>query len=437
MIMTAVETLGKFFAQPRLLPAGVRDLVKLHIADTVAAWVTGARTPDGRQLRDLRTSVDGHALDAAVAVHCATTRMTEIDDIHVAAMITPGSIVVPAVLSIAASQNASGEAICRAIMAGYETMIRFGLAINGPMVMSRGVWATYFAAPVGVAAATASLMGLDGRRTAHALASALPNSASGIGKVDNVVRERWFAIGEAAVIGFHAARAAATGTASALDLLENGFFKTFHDLEADTTQFTKGLGERAMLSEVAFKPWCAARQTMAATQAFREMASRIEVAGIEQVEVNVQPVFLRMLDHGIEDGDRLSRLTSMPFQIAIAALDSATAFDVAQTSVVPDAVRAFMCKVKVLPNEDLMEGFPQRLRGAVRVRASGIWHEHETLAVPGDPAQPFDEVAIRQKFQRISRLPADTCDELISCAFGVIDGDVAPSDLLHRIESAT
>ena len=36
----------------------------------------------------------------------------------------------------------------------------------------------------------------------------------------------------------------------------------------------------------------------------------------EQVEVKIQPVFLKMLDHGIQPDDRMSRLTSMPFQIA-------------------------------------------------------------------------------------------------------------------------
>ncbi len=435
--MTALETLGEFFAQPRLLPADVKNLLRLHVADTVAAWVTGSRTPDGRKLRDLRTSVEGDALDAAVAINCATTRMTEIDDIHVAAMITPGSIVVPAVVSIGKAQNADGEAVCRAIVAGYEAMIRFGLAINGPMVLPRGVWATYFATPLGVATAAACLMDLDARRTAHALAIALAKSIPGVGKVDDVVKGRWFAAGKAAVIGLHAARAAAAGATSGLDLFENGFFRTSHDLEADAAQLTKALGERVMLREVAFKPWCAARQTMAATQAFKEMISRIEVASIEQVEVKVQPVFLKMLDHGISDDDRLSRLTSMPFQIAIAALDSATAFDVAQTNAVPDAVRAFMGKVKIVPDENLMKGFPERLRGVVRVRANGVWHEHEVPVVPGDSAQPFDEAAIREKFRRVSKLSADKCDELVSRSFGIVDGNVTAAALLESIGAAS
>ena len=435
--MTALETLGEFFAQPRPLSADVHGLLRLHVADTVAAWATGSRTPDGRTLRDLRASVAGDAADAAMAINCATTRMTEIDDIHIAAMITPGSIIVPAVLSIATSQNANSETVRHAIVAGYEAMIRFGLAIDGPRVLPRGVWATYFGAPLGVAAAASCLMRLDAKRTAHALAIALAKSIPGVGKVEDVVKGRWLAVGNAAVVGLQAARTASDGATAALDLFEKSYFQSSHDIAADASQLTGNLGERVMLREVAFKPWCAARQTMAATQAFKEMISRIDVASIEQIEVKVQPVFLKMLDHGIEANDRLSRLTSMPFQIAIAALDPGTAFNVGQTSAVSDVVSTFMEKVGVAADENLMEGFPMRLRGVVRIRVNGVWHEHETLDVPGDPAKPFDEHAIREKFHRVSGLSVDACDALIAEALDVIDGNVAPAKLLKSVEAAS
>ena len=39
-------------------------------------------------------------------------------------------------------------------------MIRLGVAIDGPSVLYRGIWPTYFAAPFGVAAVAARLMRL-------------------------------------------------------------------------------------------------------------------------------------------------------------------------------------------------------------------------------------------------------------------------------------
>ena len=84
-----------------------------------------------------------------------------------------------------------------------------------------------------------------------------------------------------------------------------------------------------------------------------------------------------------------------------------------------------------------MEGFPLRLRGVVRVRVNGVWYEHETPDVPGDPAKPFDEHAISEKFRRVSGLSGDICDALIAETFGVIDGNVTPAKLLKSIEAAS
>ena len=50
-----------------------------------------------------------------------------------------------------------------AIIAGYEVMTRLGRAIDGPTILYRGIWPTYFAAPFGVAAVVARLLQLDAR----------------------------------------------------------------------------------------------------------------------------------------------------------------------------------------------------------------------------------------------------------------------------------
>ena len=39
-----------------------------------------------------------------------------------------------------------------------------------------------------------------------------------------------------------------------------------------------------------------------------------------------------MIDHGIVENDRLSKLTSMPYQLAIAAFNPAAAHDITQSN---------------------------------------------------------------------------------------------------------
>ncbi len=41
------------------------------------------------------------------------------------------------------------------MIAGYEVMVRFGQAIDGPSVLYRGIWPTYFATPLGIATVAA------------------------------------------------------------------------------------------------------------------------------------------------------------------------------------------------------------------------------------------------------------------------------------------
>ena len=98
--MTALEQLGAFVAnhQP---DERVRSGVRLHVADLIGAWIAACGTAEGRALMAFRKDAD--ALADRVAVNVALARLSEIDDIHLAAMITPGAIVVPSALTIAAS----------------------------------------------------------------------------------------------------------------------------------------------------------------------------------------------------------------------------------------------------------------------------------------------------------------------------------------------
>ena len=69
-------------------------------------------------------------------------------------------------------------------------------------------------------------------------------------------------------------------------------------MKPDLAAFTDALGEGAALAEVSFKPWCAARQTMAATQALREIIeSGVAPAAMDEIRVSVLPPHLKMIDH--------------------------------------------------------------------------------------------------------------------------------------------
>ena len=158
-----LERLGAHVARGGAVP---REALRLHVADTVGAWIAGSATPEGRAL--LKFGANQESVSDRVATHCALARLSEIDDIHLASGITPGALVIPAALTIAASLGREGTALAEAIAVGYDAMVRLGAALGGPSILTRGIWPTYLAAPFGVAAVAARLLGLTETQAAHA-----------------------------------------------------------------------------------------------------------------------------------------------------------------------------------------------------------------------------------------------------------------------------
>jgi 2-methylcitrate dehydratase PrpD len=445
--MTALEQLGTYLASGKSLPPSVLAIARLRLIDGVAAWIASIGTVEGRALIAFRRQMLEGAPPSerayfAVATHCALARLSEIDDIHLASMTTAGGIVVPAALTLAASLGRSDPAgIARAIVGGYDALIRLGLAAHGPTILYRGIWPTYFGAAFGVAAVAARLMDLDERQAAHALALALTLAAPGVGHHNAPTTSRWLAVGLASRNGRMAAQAAAAGFTSDLNLLDSGFLPSVFDIKPDLDDLTRGLDQHFLLMDVSFKPWCAARQTMAATQALKDILARgIAPADIAEVEASVLPPHHRMIDHGVAAGDRASHLTSLPYQMAIAALTPEAAFDVAQSpATIPPPVAALMAKVKVTPNDRLLARYPKTWPAHVRVTtAAGNTHEQEVEHVPGDIRLPFDDTQVRDKFRRFTTpvLGGEGVARMLTLAAAALDQERAATELMNAIEQA-
>ncbi len=412
--MSAIEVLGAFISDGLRgrVPDDVSQAARLHIIDIVGAWVAArpaveaealAHFADATRAPDTGSSHAGNLL-LDVQIHCALARLSEFDDIHLSSGITPGGIVIPAALTIAAVQeHVDYAALIESVVAGYEAMTRLGAVIGGPSALYRGIWPSYFAAPFGVAAVAARLHQLDARQTANALALALAMASPNVGHHNAPTTSRWFAIGNAARNGLSAALAARAGFTSDLNLIESGFLAQVYGIDVNQEAATRDLGTAFALTDCSFKPWCAARQTMAATQALKEViATGLAPERIEKIEVAVPPPYLKMIDHGVRAGDRASYLTSLPYHLAIAAHDPDAEFDVRQApSTLSGPVDALMRKVTLSADESLLAHYPRAWPARIQVHDAAGMHEHLVIHIPGDPQRPFDEREIEKKFSRI------------------------------------
>jgi len=443
--MSTLELLGAFVARDAAVTIGEadRELLRLHTADIVIAWLAGAYTHEGKDLSasaaNRRLGPMGEGVLGDAMLHCALTRLSEIDDIHLAAGTTPGSVVVPVALTLARALGiADRSTIEAAICAGYDVLVRLGEEMGGASILYRGIWPTYFNAPVGAAVGAARLLGLDEKRCAHAIGLALvtasPNVGQQVGKLG-----RWLLLGNAVRNGLAAAFAARDGFTSDLALLDKPFHGIY-GLKIDGERLLASLQAQPAIREVGFKPWCAARQTMAATQALKELLLEgLDPAAINEIRAYVPPAYLAMVNHGVVPGDRSSHITSLPYQLALAALapDMMYRLDYAPSPTPPEQ-QAMLARITVEADESLMEHFPGSWPGRIVVRTGQGTLERLVVQIPGDPARSPGESGMRAKFLHILQplVGEARAGGIGNLALGVLERNNAVPELLAEIESA-
>jgi 2-methylcitrate dehydratase PrpD len=442
--MNGIDQLTASICALRSDDVAVNEQLGLHVADTVGAWVAATATVEGkavialrRELQSLSGAGDANPLDD-VALHCALARLSEADDIHLASMTTPGSIVIPAAFILAARlDGADVTELPAAILGGYEAMIRLGRAINGPTILYRGIWPTYFTAAFGTAAVTARLLRLTARQMAHALALALTMSAPSVGQHHAATTARWLSVGHAARNGVTAALAARSGFTADLDLMRSQFLSSVYGIEPDLAAMTDASGKPPAFAEVSFKPWCAARQTMAATQALCECLEGGVVADeIIEITAAVLPPHFKMINHGVKAGDRASFMTSLPYQMAAALLDPDAQFALSPPSAMPSpALQSLMSRITVVADDSLLPHYPAEWPARVAVVTAGR-QEKLVRHVPGDPARPMGQASLKAKFDRLVApvLGEKTTSPLWRTATVALRSVERPIDLVQQLD---
>lgn len=412
--MTTLQTLAAFTAETELtsLPESARDTLRLHLLDTVGAILAGATTAEAAAIvalvadsaapgpvvatgLPLRTS-----LGQAALASCAATRCTEVDDIDLESCTTPGSVVVPTALAVARTRDDLDAATFLAALAvGYEVLTRFGRAARGPEILYRGVWPTYLAAALGAAAVTARLLALSADTTAHALAAALTLTSGTSARVRGL-SSRWLTLGCAAQNGILAALGARHGLRGELTLLD-GAWSRMTGIELDAATLTSELGNAFAVERVSIKPYCAAKQVTAAICAFRELLAEGPVSpdSISEVVVAVPPPYAAMIDQPAPV-DRIGTIASARYQLALAALDSASLLDVRREPVHAEpAFQALHERVTVVADPDLLGPYPRAWPARVAVTSARGTVSRTVIDAPGDPTRPYTWDATARKLQ--------------------------------------
>lgn len=417
--------LGRYVSEctQDVLPADVLDkagcclldamgLAGLARSDASVLAMAGLLTPIAPGPRLARTWTDGQSapLTEVVALNALAAHAQFHDDTCYASWTHPGSLVVPAAVSLGESLGSSLTQVLRAIVAGYGCMAWLGANEEVALALiGRGVRTSPTLGTVGAAAAGASLLGLDAPRAAHAVAMAA-GITGGVLEAVRTGSDEWrLQNAHAARGGVLAAQMAAGGLQGAPTAFEGpkGLLRAYAGLEHPPAAWAVDPDPAAILGIVA-KPFATLGDNMAAVIASQLLVlDGVDVAAIERIEVTLWRPYADYPGTSYRGPfDHVGQaLASTAFAVAamllFGELDYVINRDRRQDSRVLDLVQ----RIRVLPDDDggpetsivtltLKDGI-QRRRSASEADATLLHHDRssatrllaERLARTGRPSE--------------------------------------------------
>lgn len=434
------------------LPDTVIQAAKLHILDSLGVTLAGSRLEAGRLAYELSVSLSGaSAAQSQVALLGAQARVSlldgvlamasaahcgEMDDIHSGAATCVGGMIIPALLAMAEKYGGSGAAFIEAAVAGYETTVRVGLAIDGPTLIARGWWPSALCGAFGVVAAGAKFLRWPVRETVNALGIAAIHAGGMLTGGSEGPTARHLLFGRSAQNGILALLAAQQGFSGPRYAFEEprGFCRA---LCAEPKWNYLESGENFFLPEVAFKPFPCARQLHAGVEALLSLRREPGIAPeeIEEIELSVPAAVATMVNRPGPELNRAASLASGEYVMAVTAfrgkMDLAS-FD--DEFFLSEEVRRLMAKVRVREGDDLNRYFPRHWPGRVRIKLSGDRsYGREVLIPKGERENPMSGGEIEEKFKTLAAPLLS--EERLSAVIGAVRS-LEKSDSLDPLLSA-
>jgi 2-methylcitrate dehydratase PrpD len=393
-----------------------------HLIDTVGAMVAGSGV---QAVRAVEQAYDAAAVppgpvalpgfargfDALHAAYIGGTAChgLEVDDGYRPGSVHPGAVVVPAALALAAVRPAPGDALLRAIVAGYEATCRIAAACH-PRSRWRGFHNTGIAGVFGAAAASGVLLGFDAARMEAAFGAAA-SSAAGLFSFLAGGEVKRLHPGHAAREGLLAALVTEAGLPAPPGVLElrEGFFSAFaggdtgaFDPRASDLTEAGGVGPRSRyaIADCYMKPHACCRHLHAAIDSVLAImaAEKLRPEDVHAVRIATYAVAASHAEVGWSA--MATAQMSFPFAVATAVVRGRadlTDFDDAARRDPAVLAAARRVSVSVDPVHDA--DYPRLRAATVVLEASdGRRFEQYRPEPYGAAADPLSDPALEAKF---------------------------------------
>lgn len=437
---------------PAAIPRLALDNAKRCLLDAIGCGLFGASQPWSAIMAAQMfaeksqggSTVFGHreTLAAPAAALCNGTAIHgfELDDLLPAAIIHPGTVIVPAVLAAAENTDISGEQLLRAIIIGYEATARISLAM-GTDASHHGFHKTSVVGPVASAIAAGCVWRLNAAQItcaagiAASMASGIKSYvASGGGGMVKRMHAGWAA--SSGVRAALLARDGFTGPSGAVDG-RYGLLEVFGGTAANAERLTQGLSESWAINEVWFKVYPLCGWIQGVVQLITQMRSQMRGSQplaayeIQKVVVGTSR-FAVNSNSNPAPADTMDAQYSIPYCAALALTrdpGDPRAFE--PTTYNDPALLALASRVETRVDDECEVVYPSRFGSRVQLHlASGEVKEALTLDPHGTPADPCSAEELTEKFLRLAALsPLKVDGEAVVRAVRQLDASASLREL--------
>jgi 2-methylcitrate dehydratase PrpD len=292
------------------------------------------------------------------------------DDMHVGSVSHLGTVLVPALLSLAEDANATGKDFLTALVAGYEVGGKVGRMLMDVEV-SKIFRPTGTVGPIAAAAAGAKLLGLAPEQTTAALALAA-NTAAGYNEwAGTGGSEMFFHNGFAARSAVTAVQLAAEGAYASTTALDGdaGILAAFRRPRPPTVP--ELFADRPEILAVFFKPVPACNFAQTPAQVALALAQRYRIAAGDIESVSVRVTKAAALYPGCDASGPFEHILQAKMSIQYNVAAALAHGNFAERNYVPQQntqVQALAKRVTVEIDAGFTSAFPAKQGAAIAVR---------------------------------------------------------------------
>jgi 2-methylcitrate dehydratase PrpD len=384
-----------------------RLIVRQHLLDGVASAFVGCKSATFKDLVGLTGLAEGGAVpDSALKLQdlgmllAFAINGSVFEDGSREGACHPAAVVIPAVMAFA--EGRSWEVVDKAIIAGYDIMIRVARSGN-PVFARKGFHGTAIAAPFGAAATVSLLLGYDLRTTQQALCLAAMGS-SGLMASFKQGSTQPLQVAWGVRNGIAAALLAGKGNEGYARIMEEGFFPAY--LGSDGSDAVRlPLEYDYAIKGCYLKPFPGCRHMHASLDAFANVAARhgVRPEQIERISVGTYSIAITTgIEYIHKRGDAYFNI---PYAIAARAVLGASDYEAfSETHFTNPAIVRLMEKISVSVDPEIEQRYPHQRGSKVEVHlVDGRTVAHRVEYALGEPENPLSVEATKEKFRENTR----------------------------------